>query len=569
MKEIFVVSPIKRPCDILNFTKKVKCREFYVYHHRFMKNTPEGPNGPGGTFEYINEYIDAAKKTGSKIYVNFKHSITEEDVNITKKFIEFLTTTEIDGIFVNSYGILEIIKTMDLPFKVIIDSYFDIHNLSGVEFMEMFHKIDGLIITEEVYLKNIEKISKYAKIPLAVDTDNLPYFADDLIKSKAISYVVIKGKFSTSDEILDGIKLIEKILDKPKMFKEQKLPFKHVRKSFYKTSHFSGEIVSATGEDFKFANDIQKYDWKIKCKRIDKDFDYSKLKLPKLNLRLSSLEQFKELRKFIKTTGFNPVNSIEYGEVASTVDLSTIPFEELVNRARDFCTEFKMGLNISTPRILIERDFERVYEIVKMLCLTEPKPKTVVINNIGFFWAKMNDSEFQATPVEIGGGINLLNSYSIKCLSNLNPIDALDFSSLGDEENIIKCIKKTKKIIRTRKIQIAGGKRVESLGLCPLNCNSAVVSRLTCSAPCHRGHWSVKDPSLNKILPFVVDGFCKMHMFEADIKQNFDKISYYEEVGINEFVIDFLAIHSTLLPRILRNFLCAVRKNAEIKTGLK
>ena len=60
-----------------------------------------------------------------------------------------------------------------------------------------------------------------------------------------------------------------------------------------------------------------------------------------------------------------------------------------------------------------------------------------------------------------------------------------------------------------------------------------------------------------------------MHMFEADIKQNFDKISYYEEVGINEFVIDFLAIHSTLLPRILRNFLCAVRKNAEIKTGLK
>ncbi len=73
MKEIFVVSPIKRPCDILNFTKKVKCREFYVYHHRFMKNTPEGPNGPGGTFEYINEYIDAAKKTGSKIYVNFKH----------------------------------------------------------------------------------------------------------------------------------------------------------------------------------------------------------------------------------------------------------------------------------------------------------------------------------------------------------------------------------------------------------------------------------------------------------------------------------------------------------------
>lgn len=552
MKEIFVVSPIKHPEDILNFTRKVKCREFYVYHHRFMKNTPKG------NFEYINEYINAAKKTGSKIYVNFKHSITEEDVNITKKFIEFLATTEIDGIFVNSYGILEIIKTMDLPFKVIIDSYFDIHNLSGVEFMEMFHKIDGLIITEEVYLKNIEKISKYAKIPLSVDSDNLPYFADDLIKSKAISSVVIKGKFASSEEILNGIKLVEKILDKPKMFKEQKLPFKHVRKSFYKTSHFSGEILSATGEDFKFANYIQKYDWNIKCKRFSKDKDYSKLKLPKLNLRLSSLEQFKELRKFIKTTGFNPVHSVEYGEVASTVDLASTPFEELVNRAREFCAEFNMELNVSTPRILIERDFERVYEIVKMLCLTEPRPKTVVINNIGFFWAKMNDPEFQATPVEIGSGINLLNSYSIKCLSNLNSIAALDFSALGEEENIIKCVKKAKKIIRTRKIQIAGGRRVESLGLCPLNCNSAVVSRLTCAAPCHKGHWSVKDPSLNKILPFVVDGFCKMHMFEADIVQNFDKIPYYEEVGFNEFVVDFLAVHSPLLPKLLKNFLCAM-----------
>ena len=549
MKEIFVVSPIKRPEDILNFAKSVKCREFYVYHHRFMKNAPKGD------FQYINEYINAAKQTGSKIFVNFKHSITEEDVSVTKKFIQFLTTTDIDGIFVNSYGILEIIKTMDLPFKVIIDSYFDIHNLSGVEFMEMFHKIDGLIITEEVYLKNIEKIKKYAKLPLSVDSDNLPYFAEDLIKSKAISAVVIKGKFSSSEEILDGIRLVEKILAKPKMFKEQKLPFKHVRKSFYKTIHFSGEIVSATGEDFKFANYIQKYDWKLRCKRLKK-IDYSKLKLPRLNLRLSSLEQFKELRKFIHDAGFNPVSSIEYGEVASTADLATIPFEELVNRARDFCAEFNMDLNISTPRILIERDFERVYETVKMLCAIEPKPKTVVINNIGFFWAKMNDSEFQAAPVEIGGGINLLNSYSIKCLSNLNPIDALDFSALGDEENIIKCIKKTKRIIRTKKIQIAGAKRIESLGLCPLNCNSAIVSRLMCAAPCHKGHWSVKDPSLDKILPFVVDGFCKMHMFEANIEEDFEKIPCYQSLGFNEFVIDFLAIHSALLPKLLKNYLC-------------
>ncbi len=72
-----------------------------------------------------------------------------------------------------------------------------------------------------------------------------------------------------------------------------------------------------------------------------------------------------------------------------------------------------------------------------------------------------------------------------------------------------------------------------------------------------------KDPSLNKILPFVVDGFCKMHMFESEIEQNFDMIPHYTEVGINEFVIDFLAIHSTLLPRLLKIFsaLCQISNN--------
>ena len=55
-----------------------------------------------------------------------------------------------------------------------------------------------------------------------------------------------------------------------------------------------------------------------------------------------------------------------------------------------------------------------------------------------------------------------------------------------------------------------------------------------------------------------MDGFCKMHMFESEVEQNFDKIPYYEEVGINEFVIDFLAIRPTLLPKLLNNFLYAV-----------
>ena len=551
MKEIFVVSPVKTPESITEFCQKTNCREFYVYHHRFINND---------NFEYVNEYIKAAHNANAKIYVNFKHSIDEEEVSKTKKFIEFLHTTKIDGIFVNSYGILEIIKTMDLPFKVIIDSYFDIHNLCGIEFMEMFHKIDRLIITEEIYLKNIEKIKKYAKIPLAIDTDNLPYFADDIIKSKAVSGVVIKGKFNSSEEILNAIKLIEKILAKPKMFKEQKLPFVHVRKSFYRTNHFSKEIQSAQGGDFKFANNIHKYEWKLKGTRLKVDFDYKTLKLPKMNLRIASLEQLKELEKFIEKLGFNPINSIEYGEVASTVDLYSKSFDDLVRVVKDFCKKHKIKLNLSTPRILIERDFDRVYELIRTLALEDLKPATIVANNIGMLWAIINDSQLSETQIEIGGGINLLNSYSIKCLSNLHPIKAIDFSTLGDSENIVSCIKKTKRLISNKKMFIGGAKRVESIGLCPLNCDSAVVSRLSCSAPCHIGHWCMTDPLIERTFPIMVDGFCKMHMFEEEIIQNFDKIPYYLNLGINEFIIDFSSIHSPLVPKLLTNYLNTMLK---------
>ena len=78
------------------------------------------------------------------------------------------------------------------------DSYFDIHNLAGIDFINSFHKVHGIIITEEIYLKNIQKIKKFTDLSLAIDSDNLPWCAEDIIKLNAIDYVVIKGKFKES-----------------------------------------------------------------------------------------------------------------------------------------------------------------------------------------------------------------------------------------------------------------------------------------------------------------------------------------------------------------------------------
>ena len=548
MSDIIVTAPVKKPDDIKNFIEHVKCRSFYVYHHKFLNNN----------FEYINEFIQQAHSNNCKIYVNFKHNITEEDLIEIKKFITFLKHTKIDGIFINSYAILEAIKTQNLPYKVIAVSYFDIHNLAGIDFINMFHKADQVIITEEIYMKNIAKIKQYKNISLAIDSDNLPWCAEDIKKLKAIDSVVIKGKFATSEDILDGIELVEKILAKPKMFKNQNLPFKHVRKSIYQTNHFSGEMICAEGSNFKFSRNIQRFEWENKRPRLKKDYDYSKLELPRINLRLSSVAQLEDLKKFIAKTGFNPVYAIEYGEILSTSDLAKSSFHQIITKVKKFCFNYNIKLQLSTPRILIERDFDRVYEYVKNLCLTEPIPSSIIINNIGYLWTFINDDELHRIPVEIGQGINLLNSMSIKCLNNLHPIDTIDFSSFEQITNIKNCIKKIKNIIPNKKLTIAGNVRVPSLGLCPLNNDTAIVSRLSCKAPCHNGNYALKDPSLKKVLPFVVDGFCRMHMFKDYILHLYEYVPKLEKIGINEFVIDLSDLPPKYVSILLTHFLNSI-----------
>lgn len=544
MENIKITAPVKKPEDIEVFAKETSCRDYYVYYKKFLNNN----------FEYVNEFVQAAKKNNCAIYINFKHDITEENLPEIKKMIRFLKTAGIDGIFINSFAILEAIKVFNLPFKVVVDSYFDIHNLAGIDFVNNFHKVDEIIITEEIYMKNIAKIKQYTKLPLAIDSDNLPYCAEDIKKLKAIDSVVIKGKFNSSEEILEGIELVEKILEKPKLFKHQKLPFKHVRKSIYQTNHFLGVVVSAEGQDFKFSKNIKNFEWEIKRPRIKTNNDYSKKDLYKINLRLSELAQLKELEKYIKKTGTNPVYSIEYGEILATCDLATSSFHEIIMKVKKFCTKYGIKFQLSTPRILIERDFDRVYEYVKQILLTNPAPDSLIINNIGYFWTVINDSDLKNIPIEIGQGINLLNSMSIKCLNNLAPINTVDFTSFPDMESALKTIKKIKNDIPYKKYTIAGNIRVPSQGLCPLNNDSAIISRLSCKAPCHRGGFALHDPSLDKMFPFTCDGFCRMHMFEDKILENFASVEELAKAGVNEFVFDLSALHAKFVTILLNKF---------------
>ena len=65
MSEIILISPIKKPQDIKDFIEHVKCRSFYVYHHKFLNNN----------FEYVIPKSIKEKAHAENIYKSMMNNI--------------------------------------------------------------------------------------------------------------------------------------------------------------------------------------------------------------------------------------------------------------------------------------------------------------------------------------------------------------------------------------------------------------------------------------------------------------------------------------------------------------
>lgn len=541
-----IIAPVDTIDDI-HFVSLTKCKNIYAYHSLFLKKTGH---------DKLIDFINVSNENKLNFYINFKSDIKESDIKKIIDLFEFLNTHKpaVEGILVNNPAILEIIKNIDFSCKIIIDSGLNIHNLTGAEFVSSVYKPEIINITEEIYLKNLLKIKKYSNYKIAVDSNNLPWIAKDIIENEIIDTIIIKAKFGTQKELTEGINSVIKILESPEMYKNQKLPFKNIENSLYKTDHFSGEFQNSRGRTFKFSGNIHNFKWEYQrffqpgFKNLEKNKSY-----PLLNLRLTSLEQINELKKYLKKIKHNPINAIEYGEILNTADLAKHNFNKIIDRVKKDCAEYGIKLKLGTPRILIERDFDRVYDYTKAVMMQAPYPSSVVINNVGYWWSIIKDKKINI-PIEIGQGFNIQNSLSAELLERYYPIKTLDFTNFHEIENIKHCIEKTQEKIPFRQITIAGNSRVPSSGLCPLNKDSAILSRLTCSAPCHNGTYAIQDRMIKKYFPIAVDGFCRMHMFKDKILDLFKYTGIFQEIGINEFMIDFSSLPAKFIPILLNKY---------------
>src|SRR3989339_448580 len=124
MKNLKLLSPITNIKDF-DTIAKTGCKSVYIYHSYFLEEK---------NHKLISNYIDKAKELDFDFYINFKNNIKESEMEQVKGFLDFLISCPISGILINSLDILEYIKKKKLPFKVIIDSGLNIHNLAGIEF---------------------------------------------------------------------------------------------------------------------------------------------------------------------------------------------------------------------------------------------------------------------------------------------------------------------------------------------------------------------------------------------------------------------------------------------------
>lgn len=417
---------------------------------------------------------------------NFK---TKKQSEMLNKILQNFTKVNIKGLIISDLFMLKCCNDMKTDLPIIFSS--NIHNEESLRFLNKHFNFDFVVVEEEIYPDNIIKIKNSTKTGIFIKSENIERLNQDTKRH-------IDGVLSVKNSDYDFI-------------------INHFSKTFStKTSQFS----------FK-KNIILRHE---EYKNIELNF--IKGKLPKINLKLNSLAQIKELDKFIRKNKINPVYSIDFGEIISNKELASKCAGEILKEVYDFCKKYHIKFEYGTPKILIERDFTRVFEQLKNFC-TEHPPDLVIINNIGLFSKFIQTKSLNNIKTELGTGLNLKDIESANLLQTFFKsfsVDLSDFKRLKDLKDVN---------FENKKIKIMGNEKINSNGLCPLNTSLPTQSRLNCQAMCHSNcSCFIGNPDAKELYNFIPDGFCRAHVYKTKIINKVQKIKKLTEQGYTEFTID-------------------------------
>lgn len=278
-------------------------------------------------------------------------------------------------------------------------------------------------------------------------------------------------------------------------------------------------------------------------KKTNNNYNLNELKKRPLNLRLTSLSQINILKKFVEKYKKYP-QSLEFGEIIDTKELSAQNAFEIIQTVNLFCKKHNIQFYYSTPKILTERDFNRFYNEAKNFCLTN-NPYILIINNIKLFEEILSDKDFDNINIGIGNNLNKYINYFFqeeKYFTRIKSIDLSNYKNLNKDETKIKKINDIR-------YTIFGFQEKEIKEYCLLKPNNK--NGLLCDAPCHDGIFVIETGTEKNYC--LNDGFCRTHIFKQ-IKEKINS-EYLSNKGITNFIADLRVSNEDFLLEFLEKVL--------------
>ncbi len=516
----------------------------------------------------MTDFMDICHGLGSPFYLYFTENILESHLKMVHNLIGYVYESTIDGIMVNDFSVLDIIKKKEpanLPCKLHIDSGLHIHNIQGCKIFKPWNP-DIITITEELYLKNVIQIKNQANENICINISEGIWFFEQAL-NWGVELFKIEGNYETPEKLTRLICLIKSLIndinekkgaDNLKIEEAIDLIDHSKPQKLYRTDHFTRKFKDFSGNNFEFKGNIKFFHWDIKKVRHPlAKLNPAKInkKSTKLRLRMTSLEQIEALESYIQNTNNNFVDIIEYGDIINTKNLSKQPYNDIINRVKLICKNHNLSFYLTTPKILIERDFDSVSDNIRNLCTEEPVPEGIVINNTGL-WKFVNETDkVKDLHIETGYGIEIYNSGTVRFFENPGKVSGISLSNMLEYDYIKKMTESLGDIRKS--MVVLGPSKLDTSGLCPLNANLAVVSRLSCKAPCQKHNYAVVDPSTSEMIPVVLDGFCRFHLVNSFIEDMLPEKDKYINAGITDFVIDFTALPAKMVAPLLDRYVLA------------
>lgn len=113
------------------------------------------------------EAVDYAHKNNKKVYVTINMLFHNEDFKNIKNYLLFLNSIKIDGIIVSDFGIINLIKELNLDTKIIISTQESTTNYKALEFYKSLG-VQRVVLARECSREDIKEMKDKVDIELEV-----------------------------------------------------------------------------------------------------------------------------------------------------------------------------------------------------------------------------------------------------------------------------------------------------------------------------------------------------------------------------------------------------------------